>query len=279
MVVPVARDLGDAAGVVGAAGLGIGGGGVDGPPSGQHDGIVVVVELAREEEGTREAVVLGPVVPVVLVSRDRVAPEAPILGDVERQQVAVPEEDRLTVADLHQLGRYCPVEGPHRQGSLIREARVEGGTKGRRGVDAGVEVRRDARAVGSVGLGAFRGHLDGDRGGKRAECLVSPDRPRRTALIGTRVARPHPLQPRVENVPLGFVNLGQWRRIQRRHRITGQHIEAGHGLSERLDVEQRAPRKAGRDCPVCARRERAQAVLEGQRPAGREDPHLDQVPA
>src|SRR2546426_3384612 len=34
------------------------------------------------------------------------------------------KNDRLAVADLHQLGRHCPVERPHRQGPLIREARM-----------------------------------------------------------------------------------------------------------------------------------------------------------
>src|SRR5207247_2926431 len=111
-----------------------------------------VVELAREEEGTREAVVLRPVMPVVLVDRDRVPPEAPVLGDVERQKVAVAEEDGIAVTDLHQLGRQGPVERPQRQWALVRQARVQGGTKGRGGVDAGVEIRRDAGLVLDVGI-------------------------------------------------------------------------------------------------------------------------------
>ena len=125
-LVPVAGDLDDATVVGGAAGPGIGRVGVDGPPPCQDDGIVVVVELAGEEVGPREAVVLGPVVPVVLVDRDRVPSEAPVLGDVERQLVPVAEEDGLAVTDLHQLGRQRPVERPQRQRSLVGQARVEG---------------------------------------------------------------------------------------------------------------------------------------------------------
>src|SRR2546430_3533547 len=92
-LVPVARDFVDAAVGSGAAGPTIGRGGVDVSPPGESDRIVVVVELAGEEEGPREAVILRPVVPVVLVDRDRVPPEAPVLPDVERQLVVMAEED------------------------------------------------------------------------------------------------------------------------------------------------------------------------------------------
>src|SRR5439155_20257646 len=71
-LVPVAGDLDDATVVGGAAGPGIGSGGIDGPAARQDDGIGVVVELAGEEIGSRETAVLGSVVAVVLVVRDRV---------------------------------------------------------------------------------------------------------------------------------------------------------------------------------------------------------------
>ena len=64
---PVAGDQPDAAVVRRRAGLGIGGVLVDRAEARQHDGPVVVVELAREEEGAGEAVVLRAVMAVVLV--------------------------------------------------------------------------------------------------------------------------------------------------------------------------------------------------------------------
>src|SRR5262249_3747538 len=50
---------------------------------------------------------------------------------------------------------------------------------------------------------------------------------------------------------------------------------------EGLDIEQRAPRKAGWNVGIRVRapRERAQSVLERQRPGRREEPHFDQVAA
>jgi len=57
--VPVARYLIDAAIVGGAAGVGIARGGIDVSPPGQDDRIVIVVELAGEEVGSSEPVVLG----------------------------------------------------------------------------------------------------------------------------------------------------------------------------------------------------------------------------
>ena len=53
---------------------------------------MIVVVLIREEVRAGEAVVLRPVVPVVLVDRDRVPSEAPVLRDVERQLVPVAAE-------------------------------------------------------------------------------------------------------------------------------------------------------------------------------------------
>ena len=50
-------------------------------------------------------------VPVVLVGRDRVAPEAAVLGDVGRQLVVVAEQDRLTVAaDARSFGGMVPLK-------------------------------------------------------------------------------------------------------------------------------------------------------------------------
>ena len=69
-LVPVARDLLMPPVSVGAAGAGIGGVSVDAVEPGQDDWIVIVIELVGEEIGAGEAVVLRPVVPVVLVSRD-----------------------------------------------------------------------------------------------------------------------------------------------------------------------------------------------------------------
>src|SRR6185295_11027803 len=83
-LVPVARDLRDAAVVGGATGPDIGASGVDALVSGQDDGIVIIIELAGVEIGPGETVVFGPVVPVVLVGRDRMPPEAAVLHDVVR---------------------------------------------------------------------------------------------------------------------------------------------------------------------------------------------------
>src|SRR5262249_47620659 len=183
----------DAAFVGAAAGAGIRSGGVEAPPARQDDGIVVVVELAGEKVGAREAVVLGSVMPVVLVDRDRVPSEAAVLGNVERQPVVVAEEDGLAVADLHQLGWQRPVERPQRQRSLVGQARVEGRSDLRSGVDAGVERRSDAGVVDGVDLGPFLRGLNGDRGSKPGELLVPPDRSRWTPFDGTGVTGSHAL--------------------------------------------------------------------------------------
>src|SRR5206468_8594062 len=114
--------------------------------------------------------------PVVLVDRDRVPAKAPVLGDAEWQLVAMAEENGLTVADHHQLRWQGPVERPQRERTLVRQPRVKGRSEGRRRVDAGVELRRNARVVDGVGLGAFLRGLDGDRGSKPGELLMCPDR-------------------------------------------------------------------------------------------------------
>src|SRR5207245_5108868 len=83
-LVPVARDLDDAAGVSRAAGVGISRCRVYPAESRQYHWPVVIVELAREEEGPCEAVVLRPMVGVVLVGRGRMSSESTVLGDAER---------------------------------------------------------------------------------------------------------------------------------------------------------------------------------------------------
>src|SRR5205823_11391468 len=125
---------------------------VDAAEAGEDDRPVVIVELAGEEERAGEAVVLGAVVAVVLVSRDGVDPEAAVLA-VERQVVVLAEEDRLAVTADDELWWDRPVEGPHLQRVLGGQARVESRGKGDGRIDSRVELRRDAGIVGDVGLG------------------------------------------------------------------------------------------------------------------------------
>src|SRR5439155_25110837 len=106
------------------------GGGVDGSPSRQDDGIVIVVELARVEERPRKAVVLRAVVPVMLVGAQSMDAEAPVLCDVERELIAMAENDALSIAPDKELGRQGAVEGPQRQWPLVRQVRVEARRKG-----------------------------------------------------------------------------------------------------------------------------------------------------
>ena len=113
-LVPVARNLGVSAAIIGTAGHGIGGIGIDGVVSGQDDGPVIVVELSREKEGAGIAVIFGAMMSVVLVSTDRVTTEATILLHVDRKLVVMPEQDRLTVAPQHEFRRDGSVESPHR---------------------------------------------------------------------------------------------------------------------------------------------------------------------
>src|SRR5262249_26988678 len=151
-LLPVARDFVNAPAVSRAAGSRIGGCGVDGPESRKHNGPVVVVKLAREEKCSRESVVLRPVVCVVLMGRERVPPEACVLGDVERQPVVMAKQHRLAVPYLGQLGRNGPVERPHMQRALGRPSWVELQRYGRSRVDARIEARWNTGVIGIVGL-------------------------------------------------------------------------------------------------------------------------------
>ena len=79
---PVARDIGDATAPVRRSGMPVRGAGVKAGESGQLDRPVIVIELARKEERSGEAVVLRAVVAVVLVGGDGVASEAAVLAGV-----------------------------------------------------------------------------------------------------------------------------------------------------------------------------------------------------
>ena len=278
-LVPVARNLDDAAVVIRAAGVGIGRRRVDRAESGQHHGPVVVVELTGEEESPGEAVVLRPVVGVVLVGRSRVPAESTILGDAEWQAVVVTEQNRLAVADLSELGWERAVERPYSERPLVREVRVEARRYRGRGVDARIQARRNARIVGGVASGTELRNLDGDLGGKVVEALMRPDRSRRTALDRAGIAGFDALQRWIQHL-LGGICLRRGRWIQRRDRVPRQNIQASHRLRERLHPEQRAGRQAGRNAgSVGALRERADAVLEDDGAGCSEQSQLDEVSA
>src|SRR5207245_2393229 len=142
------------------------------------DGIVVVVELARVEESPGEAVVLRTMVPVVLVGAQGMDSEAPVLSDVERELIAMAENDAFAIAADEQLGGQGSVEGPQRQRPLVRQVRVEARREGSGGVDARIEVRRNAWIVDRVDLGPFRRNWYCDRRGTQVELLLAPARPR-----------------------------------------------------------------------------------------------------
>src|SRR5262249_8238238 len=109
-------------------------------------------------------------------------------------------------------------------------------------------ARRYTRVVVVVVLRPFLGNLDGDLGWEVLEVLVRPDRSRRASLIGTGIARPHPLQRSVPTVPPLLLDLGLRRWIQEPgRRVPRQHIEGVAGLREWLGTEQRARRRPRRD--------------------------------
>ena len=128
---------------------------VDGVVPGQDHRPAVVVELAREEERVGVAVALRRVVPVVLVGRDRVGPEAQVGGDVDRESVVVPEQDGVPVALHEQLRRQRAVEGPQGQRVLQRHVRVEADVDARVGaVEPGEPGGVVVQAAGSeLGVG------------------------------------------------------------------------------------------------------------------------------
>src|SRR6266850_2139262 len=167
--------------------------------------------------------------------------------------------------------------GPPALGS-VGQARVEGRAERSGSVDAGIEAGRDTRIVNGVDLGALLRDLDGDAGRERGELLVGPDRPGRAAFDGAGVAWTYALERGVQKL-LGGVGLRRRGRIQGRDRVPRQDVEPGHGLRERLDAEERAARRAGRDGCVRAGREHAQSIGHHQRPGGRHEAHADQVPA
>ena len=59
---------------------------------------MIVVELAGVEESPGESVVLRAMVPVMLVGAQSMNPEAPVLGNVEWELVAMAEKDPFAIA-------------------------------------------------------------------------------------------------------------------------------------------------------------------------------------
>src|SRR6185503_18135064 len=147
---------------------------VDAAEPAEQDWIVVIVELSGEEEGPGKPVVLGAVMAVVLVGRDRVASEVTVVLQIERQLVAVAEQDRLAVAADHQLRGNGSVERPELERVLQRKRRVEDGRAERAAPDTGVELLVAVRVVLEIGPGALLGDLDGDARREAAELLVRP---------------------------------------------------------------------------------------------------------
>ena len=240
---------------------------------------MVVVELAGEEPGPGETVVLRAMVPVVLVRADRMSPESVVLGNVEREPVVVAEEDRLAVLGDGELRRHGAIEGPHRVQLLGRQARMEAHRNGRCRVDARIVVRGNPRVVGGVSPGPLLRHLNCDPGRELSKALMRPDRARGTPFDGTCVAGCHTLEREIQKL-LGGIRLGRRCGIQEPgFREPRQDIEAGHGLRERLHAEQRAARGTGRDTRKRAAHERVQAIRPGQRSKAAEDSPLDQIAA
>ncbi|MCY1353672.1 hypothetical protein D9M69_400230 [compost metagenome] len=285
----VAGDPVDAAGVVGAAAAGIGRTLVDAVVAAVDDRVVVVVELAGEEIGPGETVVLRPVVAVVFMGAEGVDAKSTVLRRVRRQAVVVAEKDGLVVATDQQLGRQGAVEGPERQRPLVRQAGVEGGTQGCRRIDAGVQARGYAGVVGLVGLGAFLGDFHHHFGEEGSPLLVRPDRARRTALDGALAAAQHRRYRLQRGIGLrgriGARHTGVGRdRVHHpragRESLARQHVEAWHRLGESQDAEQRAGWQPGGDVEligVGAAGEGTQAVDRDQQSAGGGQAPSDEV--
>ena len=160
----------------------IGGCGVNGGKSRQHEWVVVVIELVGEEVCPGEAVIFRAVVAVVLVRGKRVSSEAVVLRHVSRQPVVVTEQDWFSIAAQHQLGRNGPIEGPYRVWLLRGHAGMELQRDGRGRIDAGIQARRNLRIVSGVG-GRGRGRgINRDHGRILRKALVRPDGSRRTSL-------------------------------------------------------------------------------------------------
>src|SRR5262249_56622477 len=131
--------------------------------------------------------------PVVFVRRDGVPPEAPVLRDVERQLIVVPEEDRFAVAALDQLGRHGAIEGPQGRrilvGELTRAIRVLPEARGEREVLWVTQVRGgapdDPRIVAGGDLRPLLRGFDGHLRRKIPEALVCPDGAWGATLNGT----------------------------------------------------------------------------------------------
>src|SRR5262249_29227743 len=271
---PVAGDLRDAAAAIGTPGAAIGGVPIDGVAPREHDGPVVVVELTGEEVGAGEAVILGAVVPVVLVGRDGVPAEAAVLRYVGRQTIVMAEEDRLSVAPDRQLRRERPVEGPQRLWPLRREIRVKAGTEGDVSIDPRVQIRRNARIVSGVLPGSLLRDFNRDPRWKQIEPLVRPNGARRTTFD-----RPEPATERRVDRSLRLIGLYRRKWIQRRDRVSRQHIETRHRLRERLHAKQRARRRAGRYAVTKrAADERTEAANGSQEAPGGEQSPFHQVP-
>src|SRR6267143_2346763 len=265
-LVPVARDAVGTAGVVRGRCFRVRGRRVDAAEAGENDRPVVIVELVGEEERAGEPVVLRAVVAVVLVRRDGVDPEAAVLGRVDRQVVVLAHEDRFAVTADDELGRDRSVEGPHLEGVLNGQARVESRGERDGGIDSRVELRRDAGVVGDVALRPFRADFDRDLRREVRETLVRPERPRRTPFDRSKSTP----ERRIAGL-LGLVRLFCRRGVQRRDRVPRQHVEARHRLRELLHAEHGARYPAGRDDCIRSRGERSEAAGDDRRTYHQED--------
>src|SRR6185369_17984320 len=78
-LVPVTGDLVKTAGIRRTGGARVSRCCIDRVATGEHDWVVIIVKLVREEECASKAVVLRSVMPVVFVRRNRVDSEATVL--------------------------------------------------------------------------------------------------------------------------------------------------------------------------------------------------------
>ena len=94
-----------------------------------------------------------------------------------------PEKHRIAaVANLHKLRRKSAVVSPESQRSLVRKIGVEAWIEWRGGINAGIEVRRNAGIVNGIDLGSFHGGGNSHLRWKLSELLMCPYRPRRTTF-------------------------------------------------------------------------------------------------
>src|SRR4029077_734624 len=177
---------------------------------------------------------------VMFMGRDRVPPEAAVPGHVDGQTIVVAKQDRLSVAANDEIRWKRPVECPQRERPLVWEVRMQARSPWRRRVDPGVEARWNGRIVRGVDPRTHLRHFHGDRRWKVVEPLGCPHVSRRPTLARSKATT----ERRVDG-PLRLIGTCSWKGIQRAHRIPRQHVEAGHGLREWLDAEERAGRRGG----------------------------------